>query len=69
MQSSIREMSNASRVKRSEIGECDDKNVVTHQKVAFLELNNYVLTRLVIMDVVVMKVDTGLTCFTELVSS
>jgi hypothetical protein len=69
MQSSIREMSNVSRVKRSEIGECDDKNVVTHQKVAILELNNYILTRLVIMDVVVMKVDTGLTCFTKLVSS
>jgi hypothetical protein len=42
---------------------------VTHQKVAILELNNYVLTRLVIVDIVVMKVDTILTCFTELIDS
>jgi hypothetical protein len=52
-----------------EVRECDDKDVVTHHKVAILELNNYVLTRLVILDIVVMKVDTILTCFTELIDS
>jgi hypothetical protein len=52
-----------------EIRECDDKDVVTHQKVAILELNNYVLTHLVILDIVVMKVDTILTCFTELIDN
>jgi hypothetical protein len=52
-----------------EIRKCNDKDVVTHQKVVILELNNYVLTHLIILDVVVMKVDTILTCFTELVDS
>jgi hypothetical protein len=28
--------------KEVEIDECDDKNVVTHQKVAILEVNHYV---------------------------
>jgi hypothetical protein len=51
------------------IGECDDKDVATQQKVVILELNNYVFTRLAILDVVVMKLDTILTCFIELVGS
>jgi hypothetical protein len=41
-----------------EISECDDKDAVTHQKVA---------THLIILDVVVMKVNTRLTCFTEVI--
>jgi hypothetical protein len=52
-----------------EIRECDDKDVVTHQKVAILELNHYFLTHLVILDVVVMKFNTILTSFMELVDS
>jgi hypothetical protein len=47
-----------------EIREC-----VTHHKVLILELNNYLLTRLVILDVVVMKLDTIFSCFTEPVGS
>jgi hypothetical protein len=52
-----------------EIRECDDKYVVTHQKVAILELNNYFLTHPVILDVVVMKLDTILNCFMKPVGS
>jgi hypothetical protein len=52
-----------------EIGECDNKDVVTHQKVEILDLKNYFLTRLVILDVVVIKLDTILTCFMELVGN
>jgi hypothetical protein len=52
-----------------EIGECDDKNVVIHQKLAILELNNYVLIHLAILYVVVIKLDTILTCLTEQVGS
>jgi hypothetical protein len=52
-----------------EIRECDDKDVIIHQKVVILELNHYFLTRLVILDVVVMKVDIILTWFMELVGS
>jgi hypothetical protein len=52
-----------------QIEECDDKDVVTHQRVAILELNNYFLTCLVILDAVVMKLHTILICITELVSS
>jgi hypothetical protein len=29
-----------------QIGECDNKDIITHQNVAILELNNYFLTRL-----------------------
>jgi hypothetical protein len=36
--------------------------------VVILEQHNYVLTHLVILDVLVMKADTRLTCFTELIS-
>jgi hypothetical protein len=52
-----------------EIGEYDDKYVIAHQKVAIIELNNYFLTHLVILDVVVMKLDTIFSCFIELVGS
>jgi hypothetical protein len=52
-----------------EIGECDEKDAVIHQKVAILVRHHYVLTRLVIIDVVLMKVDTRLTCDTELIDS
>jgi hypothetical protein len=52
-----------------EIGEYDDKYVITHQKVAIIELNNYFLTHLVILDVLVMKLDTIFSCFIELVGS
>jgi hypothetical protein len=52
-----------------EIRECDDKYVVTHQKVAILVLNNYVLIRLVTLDVVVMKLDTMFSYLMELVGS
>jgi hypothetical protein len=52
-----------------ETEECDDKDVVTHQKVAILKLNNYFLIYLVILDVVVMKLDTIFSYFTELVGS
>jgi hypothetical protein len=34
-----------------------------------LELNNYFLTHLVILDVVVMKLNTILTCFTKPIGS
>jgi hypothetical protein len=51
------------------IRECDDKDVVTHQKVVILVLNNYVLIHLVLLDVVVMKLDTILICLVELVDS
>jgi hypothetical protein len=37
--------------------------------VVILELNNYFLICFVILDVIVMKVDIILTCFTELVGS
>jgi hypothetical protein len=52
-----------------EIRECDDKDVVTHHKVTILVLNNYVLIHLVILDVVVMKLNTMFSCLTELVNS
>jgi hypothetical protein len=48
-----------------QIGECDNKDIITHHNVTILELNNYFLTRLVVLDVVVMKLNTILTCFTE----
>jgi hypothetical protein len=52
-----------------QIGECDNKNVVTQQKVVLLVLNHYIFAHLLILDVVVMKFDTILTCFTELVGT
>jgi hypothetical protein len=52
-----------------EIEECDNKDAITHQKVMILVLNNYVLICLVILDVVVMKLDTMFSCLTELVGS
>jgi hypothetical protein len=63
----IREISTVKKV--VEIRECDDKDVITLQKVAILELNYYFLTHLVILDVVVMNLDTILICFIELVGS
>jgi hypothetical protein len=55
--------------KVKQIRECDDKDVDTNQKVVILELNNYISTHLVILDVVVMCLDTIVTCFMELVDS
>jgi hypothetical protein len=52
-----------------QIRECDDKDIVIQQKVMILELTNYILTCLVILDVLVMKLNTILTCFTKLVGS
>jgi hypothetical protein len=52
-----------------QIRECDDKDAVTQQKVVILELNHYIFTLLVILDVVVMKLDTISTCIMELVGS
>jgi hypothetical protein len=52
-----------------EIRDYDDKDAITHQKKAILILNNYVLTHLVILDVVVLKLHTISTCVTELVGS
>jgi hypothetical protein len=52
-----------------QIRECDNKDVITHQKVVILVLNNYVLIRLVILDVVVMKLNTMFSCLMELVDS
>jgi hypothetical protein len=52
-----------------EIRECDEKEVVAHQKVMILVRHKYDYTTLVILDVVVMKVNTRLTCFMELVDS
>jgi hypothetical protein len=52
-----------------EIGECDKKDVVAHQKMMILELNNYFLILLGILDVVVMKLDTIFSCFTKPVDS
>jgi hypothetical protein len=69
----MREIYNTSMLKTSfnivEIVECDNKDVATHQKVEILVLNNYVLICLVILNVVVMKLDTILTCLTELVDN
>jgi hypothetical protein len=52
-----------------EIEECDDKDVVNHQKVVILVLNNNVLIRLAILDVVVMRLNTMFSYLTELVGS
>jgi hypothetical protein len=52
-----------------QIGECDNKDAVIQQKVVILELNNYILTHFLILDVVVRKLNTILTYFTQLVSS
>jgi hypothetical protein len=49
--------------------ECDDKDAITQQKVMILIQHKYVLTQLIILDVVVMKVDTRLTSFMDLVGS
>jgi hypothetical protein len=57
------------REKLIQIGECDDKDVVAQQKVVILKLNHYIFTHLIILRVVLMKLDTMLTCFTELVNS
>jgi hypothetical protein len=48
-----------------EIRECDDKYDVTHQKVVIHELNNYFLTHPVILDVVVIKLNTTFSCYME----
>jgi hypothetical protein len=64
----MRDISSASRMKRS----CKSENVMTKMSSPtrkWQSLNNYILTCLVILDVVVMKLDTILTYFTELVDS
>jgi hypothetical protein len=53
----------------TEIRECDEKEVIAHQKVMILVRHKYAYTTLVILDVVVMKVNTRLTCFMELIGS
>jgi hypothetical protein len=55
--------------KAVQIRECDDTDAVTHKKVVILELNNYVLIHLKILDVVDMMLHTILTYLTELVGS
>jgi hypothetical protein len=51
------------------IEEWDDKDALTQHKVTILELNNYILTHLVILYVVVMKPDTILTYFMKLLDN
>jgi hypothetical protein len=69
MKQRIRDIQHIKVEKVIEIVEYDDKDVVTHQNVAILVRHGYVLTRFVILDVVVMKVDTWLTCIMELIDS